>query len=139
MLLSSTFLWYYLFCIVLHSYLDTKFITDLLKVRMFTGVWDFHVNAGSHSSSQIGGTRREVSSGIIVLEPKLFVQFIDRQTQPPKDGTDVASLLRKRGAEVRNKGTKWGGVGGRVVHRFHHPSLSLNRANVKCGSSPLAC
>lgn len=54
------------------------FVADLLKVRMLTSIRDLNVHTSTHSSSQVGGARGQITSGFIVLETKLLVQLIDR-------------------------------------------------------------
>ena len=86
-----------------HAYLDMILITDLLKVRVLSGVRDFHVHTCSHSSSKICWARGEISSTIIVLESQLFIQLVDCQTQATKYRPNVASFQETNGVGFSNE------------------------------------
>lgn len=60
-------------------YLNVEFVTNLLKIGMFTGVRDFHVHTSTHTCAQISWTRGKISTVFVVLKSNLFVQLIDSQ------------------------------------------------------------
>ena len=77
-----------------------EFITDLLEVRMFTGVWNFHVHTSSHSSAQISRARGEITTRLIVLKANLLVELVDGVTQALEHRFDVTSFLHADDSEV---------------------------------------
>ena len=75
------------------SYLNMILITNILKVWVYTGMWDFHVHTSAHSCTQISWARGQIPMLLSLLETQLLVYLVHSKTQASEYGFDVATHL----------------------------------------------